>query len=225
MEKDSITIEIKQEVSIALLWIAAGVILVTATFFLAPQGRELWPAVNAAGIAAAIYFFTFMAYVLRKPLPRKWRVSLGAISILVIGCGAFRWVSTQEQSHWQADQLMKIRGVIGRGVRVVEMAPPLLKTLDAYHRQGAHKVSTLADEFRKMYAGATAGSNIHKPQWDEDDMTVVVETLEPDRIVLVSQETYVKGRDPSFRNHDGKTGMIQEKFTLTEKGVTHVSEN
>lgn len=225
MEKESITIEIKQEVSITLLWIAAGVILVSATFFLTPQTTELWPAINTAGIAATLYFAALMAYVLRKPLAAKWRMVFGIVSIVVIGCGAYRWIGMQEETHWQVDQIMKVRVVIGRGIKMVEMAPPLLKTLDAYCRQGPKKSMSLADEFKQMHAGVTTGSDIRTPEWEGDDMAVVVETLEPNRIVLVSQETFVKGRNPSFRNHDGKTGMLQEKFILTEKGLTHVSEN
>jgi hypothetical protein len=44
-------------------------------------------------------------------------------------------------------------------------------------------------------------------------------------IELLSQETYVKGRDPQFKNHNGQVGMIQEKIILTEKGITYVPEN
>ena len=102
---------------------------------------------------------------------------------------------------------------------------PLLKTLAAYHQQGPKKKKTIGDVFREFYGGATVGSNIYKPQWEGDRLTIIVETLEPDRIALVSQETYVKGRDPNFRNLDGRVGMVQEKFILTERGITHVSEN
>jgi hypothetical protein len=121
--------------------------------------------------------------------------------------------------------MMKIGTVIGRAVKVPELARPLLKTLDAYHSQGRHKANTLEDEFRKIYPGVAPGSNIFKPRWEGDDMTIIVETLETDRIVLLSQDTSVKGRSTQFKNYDGKTGMIQEKFILTERGLTHVSEN
>jgi hypothetical protein len=225
MEKESITIEIKQEVSVTLLWIVAGVILVSAAFFLAPQSIELWPALNAAGIAAALYLAALLFYVLRKPLPGRPRIVVGIVAVVVISSAVFSWTRMQDQTQWQANQLMKIRAVIGRGVKVTEIAHPLLKSLDAYHLQGTRKANTLADEFRKMYPGVVAGSNIFKPRWEGDDMTIMVETLDPDRIVLLSQETFVKGRDPQFKNYDGKTGMIQEKFVLTEKGITHVSEN
>jgi hypothetical protein len=225
MEKESITIEIKQEVSITLLWIVAGVILISATFFLTPQTTELWPAINAAGIAAGIFLFALLAYVLRRPLAMKQRLLVGIIGIFVIGCTTITWMKKQEQAHWQADQLMKIRAVIGRGIKMADMAPPLLKVLDAYHRQGAKKLNTLAGEFKKSYPGAAVGTNIHKSQGEWDELTVMVESLEPNEIVLVSQETYVKGRDPEFKNYDGKIGMLQEKFILTERGLTHVSEN
>lgn len=225
MEKDSITIEIKQEVSITLLWIVVGVILVSATFFLTPQTTELWPAINAAGIAAAVYLVALLGYVLRKPLAVRQRVLVGIIGILVIGCAAFTWMKREDQAHWQANQLMKIRAVIGRGIKFAEMPPLLLNTLDAYHRQGAKKSLTLADELKKQCPGAEVGANIHKPQSEWDELTIMVESLEPNRIVLVSQETHVKGRDPGFKNYDGKIGMLQEKFILTERGLTHVSEN
>ena len=225
MEKESITIEIKQEVSITLLWIAAGVILVSATFFLTPQTTELWPAINTAGIAATLYFVALMAYVLRKPLAAKWRMIFGVISIVVIGCGAYRWMGMQEETHWQVDLLMKIRAVIGRGISISEMPPMLLKTLDLYYRQDTKGAKTLAELFKQLHPGATVGTNIHKAEGEWDKTTVMVETLEPYRIVLLSQETFVPGRDSSFKNYNGQTGMLQERFILTKKGLTHVSEN
>jgi hypothetical protein len=225
MEKESVTIEIKQDVSITLLWIVVGVILVSATFFLTPQSKELWPAINAAGIAAAVYLLALLAFVLRRPLALRQRLVVGAIALVVICSAAFAWMRLQSETEWQAETLMRIRAVIGHGIRIWEMPAPLLKTLDAYHHQGAGKTRSLADEFRELEGDLTVGSNIHKPQWEGDNMSVIVATLDPDRVVLVSQETFVKGRDPAFRNYDGKVGMLQEKYILTERGLTHVSEN
>lgn len=225
MEKESITIEIKQEVSITLVWITAGVIVISAAFFLTPQSIELWPAVNAAGVAAVIYLAALLLYVLRNPIPMRSKFLVGILAVFVLSCSAFAGTRMYERSHWQADLLMKIRAVIGRGIRIAYMPQPLLKTLDAYYQQGVKKKQTLADEFRKIHPGATVGSNVYRPVGDWDKTSILVETLEPDRIVLVSQETYVPGRDPNFKNYDGKTGMVQEKFILTERGITHVSEN
>jgi hypothetical protein len=225
MEKETITIEIKQEVSITLLWITAGVILVSAAFFLTPQAMEMWPAVNAAGVVTGIYLVTLLAYVLRRPLPMRPRIVVGVAAAVMIACSVFSSMRMQDQTRWQASQLMKIRAVIGRGMRMAEMPQILLKTLDSYHRQGTTRTNTLAGEFTKMCPGAAVGSNIHKSEGDWDKMAVMVETLDADRIELVSQETFVPGRDPSFKNFNGQTGMLQEKFILTERGLTHVSEN
>jgi hypothetical protein len=225
MEKTTVTIEIKQEVSIGLLWIAAGVVAVSLAFLLAPQSTELWPALDAAGVAAGVYLITLLVYALRKPLSARLRILVGVIALVVLGCTAFAWLSMEDQARWQVEQLAKIRVTMGRAVMYLEAPIPLLKTLEAYHREGARKKETLADVFRRLQQGATIGSNIHKPRWDGDPMKVIVEALDPDRIVLVSQETFVGGRDPNFKNYDGKSGMVQEKFILTEKGISHVSEN
>jgi hypothetical protein len=225
MEKTTVTIEIKQEVSITLLWIAGGVIAVSSAFLLAPQSAELWPAANLAGVIAGVYLVALLLYALRKPLSAKLRILVGMVALVAMACTAFTWMRMEDQSRWQAEELMKIRAVIGRGIMKNEMPKPLLKTLEAYHQQGARKKKSLADVFRNLQPGVAACSNIHKPMWEGDPMRVIVETLDPDRIVLVSQETYVKGRDPNFKNYDGKTGMVQEKFILTERGISHVSEN
>ena len=225
MEKTTVTIEIKQEVSITLLWIAAGVVAVSLAFLLAPRSTELWPAVNLAGVIAGVYLVALLGYALRKPLSARLRNLVAIVALVVITCTAFTWLRTEVQARWQAEQLMKIRAIIGRGIMYYEMPKPLLKTLEAYHQQGARNKESLADLFRKLQPGAAVGSNIHKASWEGDSMKVIVEALDPDRVILVSQETYVKGRDPRFRNYDGKTGMVQEKFVLTEKRITHVSEN
>ncbi|MEK6756841.1 MAG: hypothetical protein AABZ02_11880 [Bacteroidota bacterium] len=225
MEKNTITIEIKQEVSITLVWIVAGVIVVSLAFLLTPRSTEVWPALNTAGIFAGAYLIALLIYALWKPISRRLRVAGGIVAIVVLACSAFTWVRMEDQTRWQVDQVMRVRTLIGRGVMCYEMPIPLLKTLEAYHQQGVEKKETLADVFRRLQNGATVGSNIHKPSWEGDPMTVTVEALDLNRIVLISQETYVKGREPNFKNYDGKAGMVQEKFILTKKGISHVSEN
>jgi len=225
MEKGTVTIEIKQEVSITLLWIVAGVVVVSLAFLLTPQSTELWPSINAAGIAAGLYVIALLIFVLRKPLGTKLRLWIGIAALASMGLMAFTWVRAQEQTHWQAETVMRIRGIIGRGVMRYDMPPALLKTLDEFYKQGPTKKETLAAIFSRLHNGATAGSNIHKPMWDSDSLKVIVKTIEPARIELVSQETFVKGRDLQFVNHNGQVGMIQETFILTEKGISHVSEN
>ena len=225
MEKNTITIEIKQEVSITLLWIVGGVVIVSLVFLLTPFSMELWPSVNAAGIAGAVYLIAMLAYALRKPLEMKIRVWIGIAAIVVLALGAFTWVRMQAQTEWQPETLMKIRGNIGRGVMIHDMQEASLETLDKFYQQGGAKKESLADIFRRQKAGVTVGTNIHKPEWAGDQWQVLVTRLEPAMIELLSQETFVKGRDPQFKNHNGQVGMIQTKFILTEKGITYVSEN
>jgi hypothetical protein len=225
MEKNTVTIEIKQEVSITLLWIVAGVIFISLVFFLAPSSMELWSSTNAAGIAGVVYLIAMLAYALRKPIEMKTRVWIGIAAIVVLALGAFTWVQMQAQTEFQAESIVKVRGVIGRGVMRHYVSDVPLKTLDEFYQQRGPRKASLADIFRKENPGAAVGANIHKPEWQSDWWQVVVTKLEPGTIELLSQETYVKGRDPLFKNHNGQFGMIQEKSILTEKGITHVSEN
>lgn len=225
MEKETVTIEIKQEVSITLLWIVIGVIVVSLVFLLTPSSPDLWPSLNAAGTAGTVYLFAMIAYALRKPVKTVLRVWVGIAAIVVLALGAFTWMRMQDQVEWQAETLVKIRGVIGRGVMRYDMSGASLKTLDEFYQQRGSRKESLADIFRKQCPGAAVGVNIHKPEWESDLRQVIVAKLEATSIELVSQETYVKGRDAQFKNYNGQLGMIQEKYIVTEKGITHVSEN
>ena len=226
MEKNTVTIEIKQEVSVTLLWIVGGVIVVSAVFLVTPPSPELWPALNAAGIAGAFYLLAMTAYALREPLITRLRVWVGLAVVIILALGAFTWTRMQQETEWQAETIMKVRGTIGRGVmRYGIMSTTAINTLYDFYRQRGAKKESLADVFRRRYEGAAPGLNIHKPEWDGDVRQVIVARLEPGLIELVSHETYVKGRDPLFRNYNGQFGMMQERGTLTEKGIVYVSEN
>jgi hypothetical protein len=226
MEKDTVTIEIKQDVSITLLWIVCGVVVVSAVFLLTPTSPELWPALNAAGIAGALYLLAMTTYALRRPLRTNLRVGIGLAVVIILALGTFTWMRMQQETEWHAETLMKVRGSIGRGVmRYDIMSTTAIRTLYDFYQQRGAKKKSLADVFRRKYEGAAPGLNIHKPEWDGDVRQVIVARLEPDLIEFVAQETYVRGRDPLFKNYNGQFGMMQEKATLTEKGIVYVSEN
>jgi branched-subunit amino acid ABC-type transport system permease component len=201
------------------------VIAISGALFLTPVRTELWPAVNVAGIVALCFIIALLFYVLRNPIRTRAKVLAALVAAIALAAIAIQWVRMEERTHWQKDQLMRIRGVIGRGVCTVEMTGHLLKTLDLYHRQSTGKPRTIADAFAKVTPGAHLGMNIHKPEWAEDEMTIVVTVMSPDSIVLVSRDLVAQGRDAAFRNYDGAKGMIQEKYILTTRGITHVSEN
>jgi hypothetical protein len=225
MEKSTVTIEIRQEVSVTLLWIVAGVVLVSAAFLLAPRSSELWTALNYAGVAAALYMIALLLYALRKPLAPKHRLWMGIAAIVVIALTAFTWVRMESQVRWQAETLMRIRGVIGRGIIQNEVSNIMLRTLDEFYRNGPHATETLADVFRKQNPGTALGSNLHKYQGGDASLQIIVTKMDPGLIEVVSQETFVPGRDPYFKNYHGQLGMIQEKYVLTSRGMTHVNEN
>ena len=114
---------------------------------------------------------------------------------------------------------------IERGVMRHYTPSPLLKTLQAFHQQGAAKKENLQQLFQRLNDHATVRSNIHTPVYDRDSLKIFVQTLKPDTIILVSQEVQGRGKNPRFKNYNGLEGMIQEKCILTSKGIVYESEN
>ena len=225
MDDKKIVIEIPQATAVLLVFIVAGIILVYAAFTIPPRSYDLWPALNAGGIAVMFYLVALLIYVLRNPLSSRLRTLIAVVGLAAMSATAWTWTQTEKQVRWQSETLLKIRAVIGRGIFESRIPVYLLTALKEFHHQRTPGRENLKQVFCRLYTNAKVDSNIYVPEYAEPRMNIFVRTLDPDRIVLVGQETYVKGRDPNFKNFDGKTGMVQEQYTLTKKGVTRESEN
>ena len=225
MEEKTITIEIRQEVAAMLVLLVVGIVLVCGAFIIPAKSAELWPALSAGGVASAVYLIVLLVFMLRMPIrgTKRWLTVL--VSVVVLGTTAYSWVSMKNYGMWRKERLMDVRRLIGSGIRETKSSDYLLRTLDAYYRQGEHKRESLAEIFKNQNSGAVVGSNVHPAEYTGDETKFFVEQLETDRIVLISQETFIKGKNPEFRNYDGKTGMVQDAYVLTAKGLAHESQN
>ncbi|MBI3787766.1 MAG: hypothetical protein HY276_05855 [Ignavibacteriales bacterium] len=225
MEKTSIVIEIKQEVAIMLGWLVVGVMIVKGGFLFGSGGKDLWSALNTAGVCAGLYLVALIGYSLRKPLPVKSRITMGVFSALMLVAIASTWNGQYKQSHWQRETLLNIREVIGRGILAYEIPNLLLKTLDGYYQQGGKKSESLGEVFQRLNPRAIVGANIQKDDVGYRQQKIFVQAITNREVILIGQETVAKGKNPQFKNYDESMGMMQEKFILTEKGIVHESQN
>ncbi len=207
-----------------LLWLICGFVLVSVAFFIPGNQAEVWPNLNYAGIAALLYLLALVGYAMRKPFGRKAQIAVWAATFVTLGALGMHWTGMDATSHWQQKTLLRIREVIGRGIIRAEVPESLLTVFDTFHHQKGRK-ATLQQVFLNHYPGAKAGDNIHKPHHEGDSLRVYVSSLSDTLVALAAQEMYVKGRELSFKNFNGRIGMVQERFTLTAKGVRHESEN
>lgn len=208
-----------------IIWLVAGILLVSLSFFLSPQETNPWPPLHAAGLAAAAYLLALVAYTTRKPFPRKGRIAAWIVTLVFIGSAASFSTIFEKTTFWQQGQLQKILTVIHRGIFFDELQTPLVRTLDRYHAQRSQKKKSLGIIFRELFPNVSIGNNIHVPGGDDDKLQVLVAELSDQRIVLIGQPTHGNGRNPEFRNYNGQKGLVQERMTLSENGVVHESEN
>jgi len=207
-----------------LLWLICGFVLVSVAFFIPGDQAEVWPNLNSAGIAAFLYLLALVGYTMRKPFGRKAQITVWAATLVTLGALGMHWTGMDSMSHWQQKTLLSIREVIGRGIIRAEVPESLLTVLDTFHHQKGKK-ATLQQVFMNQYPGTKVGDNIHKPNHETDSLRVYVSSLSDTLIAVTAQEMYVKGRERSFKNFNERVGMVQERFTLTAKGVRHESEN
>ncbi len=209
-----------------IVWLLAGIVAVSVAFFVPANSSELWPALSAAAIPVVVYVLALAFYTLRSPITRKARI-IAWISVLLVGGATYTsWSEMNALSHYQHNKLLEIHAVINRGIMMYYIPKWQLAALESYYKQGPNKKESLAQVFQRLNNGAKIGANIYKPQWDGDTtISIVVRTMSDNEVVLMGLHSYGKGRKVDFRNYNGRVGLIQEKFILTEKGLTHESEN
>jgi hypothetical protein len=202
-----------------------GIILVSLAFVLPGRTVEVWPSLNAAGIAALIYIIALLAYILRNPIPVKHRIIVGVLAFIsVIALGAY-WTGMRNTTQWQQSRLLEIKSLGVRGIMISDAPIKLLSVLEDYHAQGKTKKLSLAEIFLHKYPQAAIGSNIFTSFGGEDSLRIFVTTLSDSVVVLTASHAYARGRTADFLPYWGRKGTIQERYILTEKGVRHESDN
>jgi hypothetical protein len=208
-----------------LVWILAGCVLVTAVFFLAPQGPDPWPALNAAGIAALLYVLALLFTVVKKPFTLRARLSIYTIAVVMVIAIYSAWTGMDERSHWQRNQLRKINAVLNHGVIMSELHSDfLLPVFEQFHNQRGRRRVTLGQVFRRAYPNAKVGENIRPPS-GFDSIRVYLSELSDTHVALIGQSMYVPGKNPEFKNYNGRIGAVQARAIVTAKGVAYEKEN
>lgn len=208
-----------------IVWLAVGIIGVSLAFLLPSQALDPWVPLNAAGVASLAYLAAVMAAATRNPFPIRSKFYAWA-GFLVIGTAlALSWTGLDAQAHFQADQLTAFRKRIARASINDQLSVPLLKTLEAYHRQKTPKKKTIEAVFLELHPGARIGTNLYHSSYTNDSLMILVAALNDNAITLVGQEANVHGNKLDFQNWDGRKGMIQYRAQLTMKGVDYEPQN
>jgi hypothetical protein len=224
METRAVTIEISREVAVLLLWIAAGVVVIGATFLVAFDPQDHWATVNATGLASALYIGAFVGYILRPPIPVRAR-AIGLVVLAVfVGTFTYGWRSIEDTSSWQRWLLLEIRSKVGRG-SLQNDVPPLLESVQLKQIQGSSNPRIpIGRIFRDMNPHASPGKSMLEPRWQGDSLQIIVTELSDTAIALTGVDR-ASGWDPDFRNVNGRTGSIQVWYRLTDRGIEYGTDN
>jgi len=206
-------------------WLFGGIILVSLAFFIPARSVDLWPSLNAGGIAALLFMIAMLGYILRAPIPISHRIVIGVATFLSVAALGAHWMGMLNTTQWQQNRLLSIKAAIVRGTMTSDAPIRLLSVLEDYYAQPKPKKRSLAKVFLQKYPEAKVGSNIYESSVGEDSMRVFVTTLSDSIVVLTGSHAYAKGRADDFVPYWGRKGALQERYILTEKGVRHESDN
>ena len=225
MDTGTITIEIKRETAILLLWIASGVVFAGATFLAFYDPVNHWKVVNATGIACGVFLVPLLMYMLRPPVTFRARIIGAFMSFVILGATAGSWAMMKSMTSWQREMLLSIRTTIGRGVIASEAPDSLMKVLQYHHDLSHPPERSIAASFRRCFPDAIPGYNFHRSYGPADSLQVLVESIKDTLITVVAVDAVARGVDPKFTTATGHVGGIQMRYTLTARGLDYVYEN
>ncbi len=225
MEHETITIEIKKETALMIVWLAAGVFLVVVAFFLPGNSTELWEPLAASGVVGALYLAALVWYCTRPPVSARRRWTTIGITVLTLLAAGMGWLVQKERGQWQRETVLSIRESTGRLVLFDYVRSILREPYETFHSQRGPVRRSLGEVFQMRYKEERVGTNLHKATWKGDSLQIILTDLRDDRIVLVGWDPHARGKSPEFDNLGGQKGKLQVRFTLTEGGLNHEAEN
>lgn len=211
-----------------LIWMAGGVIFVSAVFFIPGPYGNIWLSVMLSGLAALIYMTVISVLWLNKI--DSWNVRMGITGTLavVVALSVITGFVSYRNSLKESRNLASVRGSIEARYLRANINEPLLATLRTYRESGKNNPSVSIgsifylkyDSLIKKDSEFEYGDNrIYKTRH------IYLAKNNADSVVLIGESTYLQGENPAFHNYSGKTGLYQVEGILTKKGVQYERTN
>ena len=210
------------------LWMAGGILVVSAAFFIPGQSGGIWPSVWWSSLAAGGYLLLMVIFWVPQVTSKSRRWIVGGTLVVLAVCATASLVLWQYMSNWQRALLPEIRTTIEKGTAMRLISQPLVRTLGDYYRpEPAGSQADMDLLFRKRYGTSIADDNrLEFGKFDENyTLQLYLAHSDADSLVIVGESEYIEGRDHLFRNHSGKTGLYQVLGILTKEGVHYVRVN
>ena len=225
MENETITIELKRETAVMLVWLATGMCLVVVAFFLPGNSTDLWEPLLFSGVAGGLYLAALVIYCTRPPVSAQRRWTTIGITVLTLMAAGMGWAGQKERGEWQRETVGSFGTQTRRAVLFDDMVRILKEPYEMFYSQRGPARRSLGEVFQMKYGEGRVGTNIFTARSKWDGLQVILTDLRDDRIVLVAWDSYSRGKSAEFTNLGGQRGKIQERFTLTEGGLIHEAEN
>lgn len=194
--------------------------LVTAIFF----RNDVWVIVIVTATVSLICHVLVAFYYIQDPMPFKVRIFFILLLSYYITASVMLTNQFYYQSNFQKDSLVKVRSVIDHSVYLSSVKKTLTDVFIAYHKQIPGNIKPVGRLYEEMYiANKENAKNLEWLNYDGTEMHVI--SLSAEEVILMGIHQFTKGKNPNFRNYNGRTGLIQVKGTLTSEGVKYAIEN
>ncbi len=207
-----------------MIWLVVTIAAICGTF-VAVLGLtgDIWSAANAAGAIVLAYLIVAAVWMTRPPVSTRARAFiLGAVGLGLAGT-VTHWRIASSTTNFQYELLQVIRRQIEHSIISAKMDERSLPVFAADYRERTPGAKRLAPLFDEMNPGIDRST--HLLDTLGEGIRVYAVALSDTEVVISGVSGFTRGRDRTFRNLDGRTGLLQSRQRLTPAGVDYAIEN
>lgn len=207
-------------------WMFGGAVLTTVAFLIPEQSGSMWTSVISAGIIAFVYLLFFSGVWIKKINSSTKRKVITTVFIVLFVFSIVSAVISYEGSIRQQETLENIRGQLEADILYNYMHEPLVKTLSDFYSEGNGE-SEIRALFTSRYDSLITEDGDFEFGSRNGNQTLYLYIAESnaDRVIVIGESTYLKGRNDDFSNYSGHKGRYQVQGILTSKGIDYERQN
>jgi len=213
--------------SIESKYLIMGIFLTIIGFMVPLYFGKAWLGLFILLLIGMVFLGTLVKFANQNIKSKYARVGFSVYALLLVAFHALAFAHDYGQKDYQKELLLEIRQTIEEGITKNAVQRELIYILGEFHKQDENSIIELAEDIlvENLNENGEFDDNPGHEKPDDAMSYYYTSKLEAGEFFVIGISKVVPGADPTFKNYNGSTGMLELKLVLGESGVSYEVAN